>query len=67
MDPEVRTAERAIRELASRSHGVVTRRELLDAGLTPEQVKKRLRSGMLTAVHRGVYRVGHLAPSLEAR
>jgi hypothetical protein len=67
MDPEVRTAERIIRELASRSHGVVTRRELVDAGLTPEQVKKRLRKGMLTSIHRGVYRVGHVAPSIEAR
>jgi Transcriptional regulator, AbiEi antitoxin len=67
MDHELRTAESVIRDLASRAHGVVTRRELLGAGLTSEQIRKRLRKGMLIALHRGVYRVGHLAPSLEAR
>jgi predicted transcriptional regulator of viral defense system len=67
MDPKVRTPELVIRELGSSSHGVVTRQELLDAGLTPETIKNRLRKGVLTSVHRGVYRVGHLAPSLEAR
>jgi hypothetical protein len=44
-----------------------TRRELLDAGLSAEGIKNRLRKGVLTPVHRGVYRVGHLAPSPEAR
>jgi very-short-patch-repair endonuclease len=67
MDPKVRTPELVIRELGSSSHGVVTRQELLDAGLTPETIKNRLRKGVLTSVHRGVYRVGHLAPILEAR
>jgi len=52
--------------LAGKSHGVVTRAELLDAGVTNEQVKRRLRSGSLLREHRGVYRVGHRAPSLEA-
>jgi Transcriptional regulator, AbiEi antitoxin len=67
MDAKVRTPELVIRELGSSSHGVVTRQELLDAGLTPEIIKNRLRKGVLTSIHRGVYRVGHLAPNLEAR
>lgn len=69
IEPKVRTAspERVIQELASSSHGVVTRAELLDAGLTPAEIKRRQRKGLLLAVHRGVYRVGHHAPSVEAR
>lgn len=69
IDPKVRTAstEQVIRELASKAHGVVTRAELLDAGLTPAEIKRRRRKGLLLPVHRGVYRVGHHAPSVEAR
>ena len=67
IDPKVRTADRVIRELASQAHGVVTRSELLGAGLTADEIKQRRKSGLLLPVHRGVYRVGHHAPSLEAR
>jgi tripartite-type tricarboxylate transporter receptor subunit TctC len=42
MGPKVRTADRVIRELASRAHGVVTRSELLDAGLSTDEVKRRI-------------------------
>jgi hypothetical protein len=66
MEQKSRTAEAVIRDLASNAHGVVTRRELLAVGLTPEEIRNRLGKGMLTKVHRGVYRVGHLAPSPEA-
>ena len=65
--PKVRTADRVIRELASRAHGVVTRSELVDAGLSNDEVKRRREKGLLIPVHRGVYRFGHHAPSLEAR
>jgi hypothetical protein len=53
--------------MAGRAHGVVTRVELLTAGLTPEQIRQRTIRGTLRVVHRGVYRVGHTAPSVEAR
>ena len=53
--------------MASRSHGVVTRKELLAAGVTSDEIVHRRRTGSLIAVFRGVYRVGHRAPSLEAR
>jgi hypothetical protein len=46
---------------------VVTRGQLLAAGLTRDHIKGRIRSGVLHRVHRGVYRVGHRAPSVEAR
>jgi very-short-patch-repair endonuclease len=39
----------------------------VDAGLTPEAIKQRVRRGTLLREHRGVYRLGHRAPSLEAR
>ena len=53
--------------MAARSHGVVTRAELLDGGITKAEIDGRLRTGSLIAVFRGVYRVGHRAPSVEAR
>jgi very-short-patch-repair endonuclease len=45
----------------------VTRKELLAAGVTRDEIAHRLRTGSLIAVFRGVYRVGHTAPSVEAR
>jgi very-short-patch-repair endonuclease len=56
-----------IARLASKSHGVVSRQELLGAGVSPAEIKHRLAIGAVIRVHRGVYRVGHQAPSLEAR
>ncbi len=56
-----------IERLASSTHGVVNRAQLLAAGLTEAQIKRRLRSGELLQEYRGVYRVGHRAPSVEAR
>jgi very-short-patch-repair endonuclease len=53
--------------MASRSHGVVTRMELLRAGITPAEIRHRLSVGALFLEYRGVYRVGHRAPSVEAR
>jgi hypothetical protein len=46
---------------------VVTRQSLLGAGLSGGQIERRVRSGALLAEYRGVYRVGHRAPSREAR
>ena len=59
--------ERELARLGGGAHGVVDRAELLLAGITPAQIKSRLRSGALIREHRGVYRVGHAAPSPEAR
>jgi very-short-patch-repair endonuclease len=67
MGAKVRTVEQKIAGMASRAHGVVTRAELMEAGVTRRQIVHRLRMGSLIAVFRGVYRVRHRAPSLEAR
>jgi hypothetical protein len=53
--------------LAFSAHGVVTREQLLSAGVTRERIDGRLRKGALIREHRGVYRVGHRARSVEAR
>jgi very-short-patch-repair endonuclease len=62
-----RTVERELARIASRAHGVVTREQLLGAEITAEEIRQRLQRGALIAVYRGVYRVGHRAPSVEAR
>jgi very-short-patch-repair endonuclease len=62
-----RTVEREVARLANAQHGVVTRGQLLDAGVTLAEVTHRLRTGALLPEYRGIYRVGHRAPSVEAR
>jgi very-short-patch-repair endonuclease len=61
------TVEEVLARIARRQHGVVTRKQLLDAGVSSDEIRWRLREGSLIRVHRGVYRVGHRAPSIEAR
>lgn len=51
-----------IRRLAARQNGVVYRGQLLHAGLSPTQIRRRLGDGRLVALHRGVYLVGAVAP-----
>ena len=62
-----RTVEEILARLATSTHGVVTHRQLLAAGITAREIQLRCESGALLAQHRGVYRVGHQAPSVEAR
>jgi hypothetical protein len=66
MHQQVRIVDRIIGRIACRSHGVVTRAELLAAGITVQEITERIRRGVLISVYRGVYRVGHAAPSTEA-
>ena len=61
------TAERKIARIASRQNGAVARIQLLRAGVSVREIERRLESGALIPVYRGVYRVGHWAPSVEAR
>ncbi len=59
--------DREIARIAGRQHGVVTRAQLHAVGVTAAEVKRRVTAGVLLREHRGVYRVGHRAPSVEAR
>jgi hypothetical protein len=58
--------ERIIAAIAGTQHGVVARAQLLEAGLSANEIHERLRRGALIRVHRSVYRVGHAAPSVLA-
>lgn len=66
MRAQGRTAERDLAQIVHATHGVATRRRLLAAGLSRAEIESRLRTGALLRVHRGVYRVGHRSPSIEA-
>jgi hypothetical protein len=55
-----------LEKLASKQHGVVTRNQLLSAGFSSKEIERRTETGLLLRVHRGVFRVGHRAPSIEA-
>lgn len=60
----------AIHQLAGRQYWVVSRAQLVAAGLSHDSVDRRIRVGLLQPLHRGVYRVGSetqpKAPELAA-
>jgi hypothetical protein len=60
------TTEATIAWIAGRNHGVVTRSQLREGGLSRHEIDGRLATRYLIPVHAGVYRVGHAAPSVEA-
>lgn len=64
-EPATRSVDGTIVALAARQHGVVARRQLLAAGVSPAEVEGRVRRGLLIPLHRSVYAVGHtgLRPS----
>jgi hypothetical protein len=63
----VRTVDHEVARIAGRQHGVVTRAQLLEAGMSRTAVERRVEKGALHHEFRGVNRVGHRAPSIEAR
>jgi hypothetical protein len=67
MQHQSRTVEEVIGRIARSQHGVVTRKQLSGAGISKEEIRRRLHKKALLPVHPGVYRVGHKAPSIEAR
>jgi very-short-patch-repair endonuclease len=56
-----------VAEFAAWQHGIVTLRQLEAAGLSRRAVTGRVHSGRLHRLHRGIYAVGHRAPSHRAR
>jgi hypothetical protein len=67
MGRQVRTVEEVVGRIATNQHGLVTSSQLLEAGISAKEITRRLEKRALIRVHRGVYRVGHHAPSLAAR
>jgi len=57
----------AIRRLAADQHGIITRAQLLTAGVGPDTVDHWIKTGRLIKLHRGVFALGHLPPSPHAR
>ena len=53
--------------LAAEQEGAVAARQLLALGFTKAAIERRVRSGHLHRIHRGVYAVGHPALSLHGR
>jgi hypothetical protein len=66
MAPQDRTVERIIARIASRAHGIVTWAEMRREGVSEAEIKRRVEIGLLIPIYRGVYRVGHTAPSVES-
>lgn len=58
---------RAIEALATRQHGVVSRRQLLDLGLSADAIGRRHSRRELIRLHQGVYAVGHRRLDSHAR
>jgi len=48
-------ADREVMGIAARQYGVVTARQLTTAGLGPNAIAHRVKTGRLTRLHRGVY------------
>lgn len=65
--PDQRAPDRRVAELAARQHGAISVGQLRDAGLSADAILGRCRAGRLHPLHRGVYAVGHVAPSSERR
>jgi hypothetical protein len=64
---QTRALDTGIRSLAERQHGVVARRQLEALGVGRGALEKRLLAGRLLRLYPGVYAVGHLVLSREAR
>lgn len=56
--PRLGSRGRAAWALVRRQHGVVTRAQLLELGLTPAAIRHRRATGRLYEIHRGVYVAG---------
>jgi hypothetical protein len=56
-----------IGEIAAKQHGVVARRQLVEAGLEPRAISRLLAAGWLHPLHRGVYAAGHRAVGSHGR
>jgi very-short-patch-repair endonuclease len=53
--------------IAADQHGIVTRSQLLEAGLKNAAISRRVETGRLHVIHRGVFAVGHTVLTREGR
>jgi hypothetical protein len=67
MREESDTPDAAVAKIATRQHGVATAEQLREAGIDKSAVTRRVKAGRLHRLHRGVYAVGHRAPTHHSR
>jgi very-short-patch-repair endonuclease len=65
--PDKRAPDELVARIAGRQHGAISSLQLREAGLSRDTVLERRCAGRLHPLHRGVYAVGHTAPSVERR
>lgn len=65
--PQQAPVDARIASLAARCAGIVDHAQLIALGLSDEQICRRLSSGRLHRLHRGVYAVGHPAVGPRGR
>jgi predicted transcriptional regulator of viral defense system len=59
--------DQRLARIAERQHGLVSRRQLVAIGLSSKAVTRRVEKGRLHRIHPGIYAVGHLERTSEAR
>jgi very-short-patch-repair endonuclease len=67
MRNKVARSDKRIARIGNRQHGVVSLRQLEEAGLSRSSVVRRVEAGRLHRIHRGVYAVGHPGISQHGR
>jgi len=67
MPYKIDTPDSEVARTATSQHGIVTARQLAAAGLGRMAISERVKKGQLHRLHRGVYAVGHRAPSWHGR
>ncbi len=66
-DSRTRIDAERLNALVAGQHGIVSRRQLRDIGLSDTMIARWLETGRLHRLHRRVYAVGHTAISIEGR
>jgi Transcriptional regulator, AbiEi antitoxin len=66
-EPAVREVGHGVAELARRQHGVVSRHQLFELGLTAAEMRSLIRRGHLQRLHQGVYAVGYRRADRHSR
>jgi Transcriptional regulator, AbiEi antitoxin len=65
MDGKSDTGDGRVAVVSARQHGVISVAQLRASGVTDDAIRRRVESGRLHRIHRGVYAVGHRGLSQE--